>query len=113
MKTMGFRPVALPIADILPGLETGLIDTVPVAPLWSLVGQFDRVTRYMLPIKWVPIVGATVFTYLLNNWALGHVESSLVVLYIYLQPIVATTCHKLRGIIWIVTKLHDECMVVA
>jgi TRAP-type C4-dicarboxylate transport system substrate-binding protein len=62
MKTMGFRPVALPIADILPGLETGLIDTVPVAPLWSLVGQFDRVTRYMLPINWVPIVGATVFT---------------------------------------------------
>jgi TRAP-type C4-dicarboxylate transport system substrate-binding protein len=62
MKTMGFRPVALPIADILPGLETGMIDTVPVAPLWSLIGQFDRVARYMLPINWVPIVGATVFT---------------------------------------------------
>ena len=61
MKTMGFRPVALPIADILPALETGMIDTVPVAPLWSLIGQFDRVTRYMLPINWVPIVGATVF----------------------------------------------------
>ena len=43
------------------------------------------------------IVGATVFTYLLNNWALGHVESSLVVLYIYLQPIVATTCEVVRG----------------
>ncbi len=62
MKSLGFRPAALPIADILPGLETGLIDTVPVAPLWSLVGQFDRVTRYMLPINWVPIVGATVLT---------------------------------------------------
>lgn len=62
MKSLGFRPVALPIADILPGLETGMIDTVPVAPLWSLIGQFDRVTRYMLPINWVPIVGATVFT---------------------------------------------------
>jgi TRAP-type C4-dicarboxylate transport system substrate-binding protein len=61
MKSLGFRPVALPIADILPGLETGMIDTVPVAPLWSLVGQFDRVTSYMLPINWVPIVGATVF----------------------------------------------------
>lgn len=62
MKSLGFRPVALPIADILPSLETGMIDTVPVAPLWSLIGQFDRVTGYMLPINWVPIVGATVFT---------------------------------------------------
>jgi TRAP-type C4-dicarboxylate transport system substrate-binding protein len=61
MKSLGFRPVALPIGDILPGLETGMVDSVPVAPLWALVGQFDRVTRYMLPINWVPIVGATVF----------------------------------------------------
>jgi len=60
MKSLGYRPVPLPITDILPGLETGMIDVVPVAPLWALVGQFDRVTRYMLPVKWVPIVGATV-----------------------------------------------------
>lgn len=60
MKTLGYRPVPLPITDILPGLETGMIDVVPVAPLWALVGQFDRVTQYMLPVKWVPIVGATV-----------------------------------------------------
>lgn len=60
MKKLGFQPVPLPITDILPGLETGMIDTVPVAPLWALVGQFDRVTRHMLPVNWVPIVGATV-----------------------------------------------------
>jgi TRAP-type transport system periplasmic protein len=60
MKSLGYRPVPLPIADILPGLETGMVDVVPVAPLWALVGQFDRVTRYILPVKWVPIVGATV-----------------------------------------------------
>jgi TRAP-type C4-dicarboxylate transport system substrate-binding protein len=60
MKSLGYQPVPLPITDILPGLETGMIDAVPVAPLWALVGQFDRVTRHMLPVKWVPIVGATV-----------------------------------------------------
>jgi len=60
MKSLGYHPVGLPITDILPGLETGMIDTVPVAPLWALVGQFDRVTRHMLPVNWVPIVGATV-----------------------------------------------------
>ncbi len=49
------------------------------------------------PYALFAIVGATVLTYLLNNWALGHVESSLVVLYIYVQPIVATTWQTLRG----------------
>ena len=60
MKSLGYNPVPIPIADILPALETGMIDTVPVAPLWSLVGQFDRITTHMLRINWVPIVGATV-----------------------------------------------------
>lgn len=60
MKSQGFQPVSIPLADILPALETGMVDTVPVAPLWALIGQFDRVTRYMLRINWVPIVGATV-----------------------------------------------------
>lgn len=60
MKSQGYRPVSLPLADILPGLETGMIDVVPVAPLWALIGQFDRVARHMLRVNWVPIVGATV-----------------------------------------------------
>ena len=60
MKSQGYQPVAIPLADILPALETGMIDTVPVAPLWALIGQFDRITRHMLRINWVPIVGATV-----------------------------------------------------
>jgi TRAP-type transport system periplasmic protein len=60
MKSLGYHPVPIPLADILPALETGMIDAVPVAPLWALVGQFDRVTTHMLRINWVPIVGATV-----------------------------------------------------
>ena len=60
MKSQGYQPVALPIADIVPALETGMIDAVPIAPLWAMVGQFDRITRNMLRINWVPIVGATV-----------------------------------------------------
>jgi TRAP-type C4-dicarboxylate transport system substrate-binding protein len=60
MKSQGYHPVPIPLADILPALETGMVDAVPVAPLWALVGQFDRVARYMLRVNWVPIVGATV-----------------------------------------------------
>ncbi len=60
MKAQGYTPVPIPLSDILPALETGMIDTVPVAPLWAMIGQFDRVARHMVRINWVPIVGATV-----------------------------------------------------
>lgn len=60
MKGIGYQPVGLPVADMLPSLETGMIDTVPMVPVWALAGQFDRVTPYMLAVKWVPIVGAAV-----------------------------------------------------
>ena len=60
MKSQGYTPVPLPLADILPALETGMVDAVPVAPLWAMIGQFDRIARHMVRINWVPIVGATV-----------------------------------------------------
>ena len=62
MKNLGYRPVVLELSDILPSLQTGMIDTVPAAPLWALVGQFDRTAPHMLRINWVPIVGAVVMT---------------------------------------------------
>lgn len=62
MKSLGYRPVVLELTDILPSLQTGMIDTVPAAPLWALVGQFDRTASYMLRINWVPIVGAVVMS---------------------------------------------------
>ncbi|TAK47341.1 MAG: C4-dicarboxylate ABC transporter substrate-binding protein [Betaproteobacteria bacterium] len=60
MKSQGYTPVPIPLADILPALETGMIDAVPVAPLWAMIGQFDRIARHMVRVNWVPIVGATV-----------------------------------------------------
>lgn len=42
------------------------------------------------PLAAVSIVGGTVLTYLLNNWALQYADGSQVTLYIYVQPIVAT-----------------------
>ena len=62
MKSLGYRPVVLELTDILPSLQTGMIDTVPAAPLWALVGQFDKTAPYMLRINWVPIVGAVVLS---------------------------------------------------
>lgn len=62
MKTMGYQPIPLETADILPGLQTGLINAVPAAPFFALAGQFSGPAPYMLDVKWVPIVGAAVMT---------------------------------------------------
>lgn len=62
MKRLGYRPVVLETADMVPGLQTGLIDTVPVTPIWALATQIDRLAPHMTELKWAPVVGALVFT---------------------------------------------------
>lgn len=62
MKAMGYQPVVLETADILPALQTGLINAVPVTPMWALMAQIDGSARHMLDIRWVPIIGAAVVT---------------------------------------------------
>jgi len=62
MRTLGYRPVVLETADILPGLQTGLIEAVPVIASWALAAQVDAIAPHMLDIRWVPIVGAAVVT---------------------------------------------------
>ncbi len=62
MKSMGYQPVPLETNDILPSLETGLINAVPTTPFFALAGQMNGSAPYMLDLKWVPIVGAAVVT---------------------------------------------------
>jgi TRAP-type transport system periplasmic protein len=59
-KSAGFNPVPLETADILPGLQTGLIDAVPVPPVFALTGQMDTRAPYMLELNWAPLIGACV-----------------------------------------------------
>jgi TRAP-type C4-dicarboxylate transport system substrate-binding protein len=62
MKSMGYRPIVLDMSDILPAVQTGMVDVIPAAPVWALAGQFYRNTPHMLRVNWVPIVGATVLS---------------------------------------------------
>lgn len=62
MKGMGYQPVVLETADILPGLQTGLVNAVPVTAMWALTAQIDSVAPHMLDVRWVPIVGAAVLS---------------------------------------------------
>ena len=48
--------------DILPSLQTGLINAVPLPPSIALAGQVDAVAPHMLDLDWAPLVGAAVIT---------------------------------------------------
>ncbi len=60
MKATGYNPVPLETSDIFTGLQTGLINAVPVPPMLALAGQFDTKAKNMLEINWGPIVGGIV-----------------------------------------------------
>jgi TRAP-type C4-dicarboxylate transport system substrate-binding protein len=66
MKSMGYQPVPLVTGDILPGLQTGMITAVALAPFYALAGQVYGRANHMLEINWTPLVGATVI--LKKSW---------------------------------------------
>jgi TRAP-type C4-dicarboxylate transport system substrate-binding protein len=60
MKTMGYQPRSLETGDILPNLQTGMIDAVAQPPFFALAGQLYSFAPHMLDVKWAPAVGAAV-----------------------------------------------------
>jgi TRAP-type C4-dicarboxylate transport system substrate-binding protein len=62
MKSLGYQPVPLEVADILPGLQTGLITALPMGTFFALAGQFDTVAKHMLDLRWAPLLGGAVMT---------------------------------------------------
>jgi len=62
MKEMGFNPVSLETSDILPGLQTGLIDGLDTVPMYALAGQFYGPCPHMLELNFAPLGGAALIT---------------------------------------------------
>lgn len=62
MKSLGYTPVPLETADILPAMQTGMIEVVPSTPYYALAGQIYATASHMLEINWAPMVGALVVT---------------------------------------------------
>ncbi len=60
MRKAGLKPVPLETSDILTGLQTGLIDAVPLPPYFALASQVYRPAPHMLDLAWAPLVGALV-----------------------------------------------------
>ncbi len=59
-KETGFRPVNLSVVDILPGLQTGLINAFDTTPLAALAFQWFALAPNMSDLKFAPLTGATV-----------------------------------------------------
>jgi TRAP-type C4-dicarboxylate transport system substrate-binding protein len=54
METMGLSPVALPVTDVLTGLQTGLIEITFASPVTALVLQWHTKVKYItaLPVSY-------------------------------------------------------------
>ncbi len=61
-RSVGCNPVPLEVADILPSLQTGLIDCICMPPSIALAMQLDGIAPHMLDMNWVPLVGAAIIT---------------------------------------------------
>jgi TRAP-type C4-dicarboxylate transport system substrate-binding protein len=59
-KAGGFQPVPLETADIVPMLDTGLINAVPMPPFMALATQLYDRAPHMLELNWAPLIGALV-----------------------------------------------------
>ena len=62
MKNLGYTPVPLETGDILPAIQTGMINAVPSTPYFALASQIYTSAPNMLDLNWAPIVGALVVT---------------------------------------------------
>ena len=56
-KDLGITPISLPIADVFTGLQTGLIETVPVNPTSAIAFQWHSSTAYMTDVPIVYLTG--------------------------------------------------------
>lgn len=59
-QELGLQPVTLAATDVLTGLQTGLIECLPVTPLAALSLQWFRSAPYMLEHRFAPLLGALV-----------------------------------------------------
>jgi TRAP-type C4-dicarboxylate transport system substrate-binding protein len=63
LKQSGFQPVPLAINDLLPSLQTGLVDAFGAPPVAALSFQWFSLTPNMADLKWEPLPGATVISF--------------------------------------------------
>jgi TRAP-type transport system periplasmic protein len=58
-RAAGLKPVELNATDIVPSLQTGMIDCIPNVPLYVLTARLFERAPYMMDQSWAWLLGAT------------------------------------------------------
>ncbi len=66
-KSGGFHSVTIAGTDVLPALQTGLIDAIGTASLVAATYQWFAIAKYMNPVKWSVMTGAIIISK--EKWA--------------------------------------------
>jgi len=66
LKVSGFNPVPLAITDLLPSLQTGLVDAFAAPPTAALAFQWFALAPHMTDFRWQPLPGTTVVS--MRQW---------------------------------------------
>jgi TRAP-type transport system periplasmic protein len=61
-KEFGFQVVPLAVTDLLPSLQTNLIQAFDVPPLFALLDQSFGAARNMVDLNWAPLAGVTLLS---------------------------------------------------
>ena len=59
-RAAGFRPVVLASTDMLPALQTGMIDCLAGVPIYVLTTRVFERARHMMDVPWGHLFGATI-----------------------------------------------------
>jgi TRAP-type C4-dicarboxylate transport system substrate-binding protein len=58
-RLSGLKPVVLSATDMMPSLQTGMIDCIPNVPLYMLTSRMFERANHMLDVPWSYLIGAT------------------------------------------------------
>jgi TRAP-type C4-dicarboxylate transport system substrate-binding protein len=61
-EKFGFNPVVMTATDVMPSLQSGLINSFPSTRLGALSLQWFALSKNMLDVPWAPLMGATVIS---------------------------------------------------
>ena len=61
-KSSGFNAIPLSAMDILPSLQTGMINAYNATALVALSSQWFSFTPVMIDLPWAPLIGATIIS---------------------------------------------------
>lgn len=61
-EKFGFNPVVMTATDVLPSLQSGLVNSFPSTRLGALSLQWFALSKNMMDVPWAPLMGATVIS---------------------------------------------------